>query len=60
MKKMMKIFKSKMFWFNFITGTITVVDAFTGKVIPTELSATIVMVGNVILRLITTKPIAEK
>ncbi len=55
-----KLLKSKTFWFNAITGTLTIIDQLNGKIIPTDISATIVMIGNVILRLITTKPIAEK
>jgi hypothetical protein len=60
MKNLLGLLKSRVFWFNAVTGTISVVDALTGKLIPTEVSGTIIMIGNVILRLITTKPVSEK
>lgn len=59
-KKIRKLVKSKMFWFNAITGTLVVVDQLTGKVIPAEASATVVAIGNVLLRMITSKPLEEK
>lgn len=57
---MWKIVKSKTFWFNLVSGVVLIVDALQGRVIPPEASATIVAVGNIVLRLITTKPIKEK
>ena len=56
----MKLLKSKTFWFNIITGGLVVVDQLTGKIIPTEASASIVAIGNVILRLITTQSVSQK
>jgi uncharacterized membrane protein len=55
-----KMVKSKTFWFNLITGALVVTDQLTGKVIPAQYSASIVAIGNVILRYLTTKPINEK
>lgn len=60
MKTPWKLLKSKTFWFNIVTGTITIVDALNGKLIPAELSGTIIMIGNVILRILTTVPVDEK
>jgi len=60
MKNAMKLLKSRTFWFNAITGAITVIDALNGKVIPVEISGVVVAIGNVVLRLLTTKPVSEK
>jgi hypothetical protein len=60
MKHLKGLLKSKTFWFNAITGVVSVVDALNGKLIPAEISGTIIMVGNVVLRLLTTKPVSEK
>jgi hypothetical protein len=60
MKNAMKLLKSRTFWFNAITGAITVIDALNGKVIPVEISGAVVAIGNVVLRLLTTKPVSEK
>lgn len=56
-----KIVKSKTFWFNLISGAIVVVDQLVGsKMIPPEYAASAIAIGNFILRMITTKPLAEK
>jgi hypothetical protein len=60
MKNAMKLLKSRTFWFNAITGAITVIDALNGKVIPVEISGAVVAIGNVVLRLLTIKPVSEK
>jgi len=60
MKNAMKLLKSRTFWFNAITGAITVIDALNGKVIPVEISGVVVAIGNVVLRLLTIKPVSEK
>jgi hypothetical protein len=60
MKNAMKLLKSRTFWFNAITGAITVIDALNGKVIPVEISGAVVAIGNVVLRLLTTKSVSEK
>jgi hypothetical protein len=53
-------FKSKTVWFNVITGVLAVVNELSGKVVPTETAATIIAIGNVILRFVTTKPLSAK
>ncbi len=56
------IFASKTFWFNTITGIVAVVGTlthsfqFTGHV--AEIFTGILSVGNIILRFLTTQPIA--
>jgi hypothetical protein len=58
--KYMKLLKSKTFWFNLVTGAVTIADALNGRVIPVEVSGAVIAVGNIILRLMTNKPIEEK
>lgn len=56
---MKKWWKSKTVWFNVVTGIIVIADQLSGKAIPVEVSAVIVSVGNVILRLITNKAVTK-
>lgn len=58
--RMIKILKSKTIWWNLLTGVLTVVDALNGEVIPTEVAAAIIAIGNILLRFKTTKPISGK
>lgn len=61
MNNLLKLARSRTFWFNVVTGALIITDQLTGsKVISPEVSASIVAIGNVVLRLITTKPISEK
>jgi hypothetical protein len=60
MKTALNLLKSKTFWFNAVTGTLMILDSLNGKIVPVETSSIIIAVGNVILRLMTTKPVSEK
>lgn len=57
---MKSIWQSKTFWFNLITGVLAIVSE-VSNVFPIsqhpKLYATVISVGNIILRLITTQPI---
>ncbi len=58
--KMPKIFKSKVFWFNIVSGCLEIINQSNGSIVPVQYSATIIMVGNIVLRYLTTKPVSEK
>ena len=60
MKHFLGLMKSKTFWFNAVTGTLSIVDALNGKLIPVEISGTVIAIGNVILRLMTSTAIKDK
>jgi len=53
------LIKSKVFWFNAITGLLEITSVFTG-VIPTGTATLINCFGNVALRFLTTQPLSEK
>jgi hypothetical protein len=54
--------KSKTMWFNVLTGILAVTNALQGQdsVVSPEISALIIAVGNVILRVLTTKSLSSK
>lgn len=52
--------KSKTFWFNLVTGGLIIVNELNGKLIPTDKAAMIITFGNIVLRMITSKPLSEK
>jgi hypothetical protein len=60
MKTVIGLLKSKTFWFNVITGTLSIVDSLNGNAIPVQYKAAIIAIGNVFLRLITTTPVETK
>jgi len=57
--KMKKWYKSKVVWFNIVTLALAIINEMAGKVIPTECSASIVAIGNVLLRMITSTKIEK-
>lgn len=59
MKKLKGLLKSKVFWFNTITGTIEIVNI-CNAFIPHEVAAAIIAFGNIALRFVTDKPLSEK
>ena len=59
MKKLKGLLKSKVFWFNAITGTLEIVNV-CNAFIPHEIAAAIIAVGNVALRFVTNKPLDQK
>jgi hypothetical protein len=56
---MKKWYKSKVVWFNIVTLALAIINEMAGKVIPTECSASIVAIGNVLLRMITSTKIEK-
>lgn len=60
MKKLKGLLKSKTFWFNVVSGILAFVNATNGELISNETSGTIITVGNILLRMITTKPLEKK
>jgi hypothetical protein len=60
MKNLTGLLKSKTFWFNAVTGALSIVDIMNGNAISPEVKALIIAVGNVALRFLTTKPLSEK
>jgi hypothetical protein len=48
-----KWWKSKTVWFNVVSGAIVICNELAGKVIPTEVATSVVVVGNVVLRFLT-------
>lgn len=64
MKKLIKIvkglLKSKTFYFNLISGILAFVNEATGKIIDEQTAIIIITIGNIILRMITNKPLTEK
>jgi hypothetical protein len=50
---MKKWWQSKTVIFNIISGVVVVANELSGKLIPTEVATTVILVGNTILRLIT-------
>jgi hypothetical protein len=54
---MKKWWTSKTIWFNIVSGAVVIVNELSGKVIPNEAAALVVVVGNTILRVITNQPI---
>lgn len=59
MKHLKGLLKSKVFWFNAVTGTLEIVNVFN-TVIPHEVSAAIITIGNIALRFLTDRPLNEK
>ena len=60
MKTFQGLLKSKTFWFNAVTGALEIVNLFNGSVIPAATATVIISVGNIALRFLTSKPLAEK
>ena len=60
MKKLNGLLKSKVFWFNAITGTLEIVNLLNGSLIPHEAAAAIVAIGNIALRFVTDKGLDQK
>ena len=60
MKKLKGLLKSKTFWLNVVGGAIQIVNAVSGHWIAPEHAAGIQAVLNVVMRMITTKPLDEK
>jgi hypothetical protein len=60
MKKVNGLLKSKVFWFNLVTGGLAIVNALNGSLIPTGAAAAIVTIGNIALRFLTDKPLDQK
>lgn len=58
--KVLGLLKSKTFWFNVVSGGLSLVNNLQGEVIPNETAATIIGVGNILLRMLTTKPLEKK
>jgi hypothetical protein len=54
-----KWIKSRTLWFNVITGALAIVNELQGKVIPTDVSLIVITLGNLILRVLTTKPLSK-
>jgi hypothetical protein len=52
--------KSKTVWFNVVTGTLEIVNVLNGSVIPSAVAGTVITVGNIVLRFLTTKPLDQK
>lgn len=53
------LLKSKVFYFNLITGALELVNAF-GAFLPPGTAMAINVIGNVLLRFFTDKPLSEK
>lgn len=53
------LLKSKVFYFNLITGAIELVNAFA-PFLPPGTAMAVSVVGNVLLRFFTDKPLSEK
>lgn len=53
------LLKSKVFWFNVITGVLELVSVF-GGVLPPGTATSINVVGNIALRFVTNKPLSAK
>jgi len=51
--------RSKTVWFNLITGALEIANLFAPVLPPGSMTA-INVVGNVLLRFVTTKPLSEK
>ena len=52
------LLKSRVFWFNTITGALELTNALTG--VPPGASMAINVVGNIALRFLTTEPLSAK
>lgn len=53
------LLKSKVFWFNTITGALELTNALAG-VVPPGTALLVNAVGNIALRFLTSKPLNEK
>ena len=60
MKTLKGLLKSKTFWFNAVTGTLEIVNLLNGNVIPAGAASTIIAIGNIALRFLTNKALADK
>ncbi len=60
MKALLGLLKSKVFWANAITITLTILDEATVKCVSAENKALIIAVLNILLRFATNKPLTEK
>jgi hypothetical protein len=60
MKTLKGLLKSRVFWFNTVTGTLEIVNLLNGSVIPAGAASTIIVVGNIALRFLTNKALADK
>ena len=43
--------KTKALWFNILTVTLSIVNALTGTVIPSDVSIAVIGLGNIIIQL---------
>ena len=60
-KKILGLLKSKTFWFNVVSGGIALVSNLQGEsILSNETALTVIGVGNVVLRMLTTKPLEKK
>jgi len=57
---MKKWWQSKTVWFNVGSALVLIGNEIAGKLIPTEYATTVVLVGNVILRFVTTQAVEIK
>ena len=53
------LLKSRVFWFNTITGALEVTNALVG-IVPPGTAMAINVVGNIALRFLTTEPLSAK
>jgi hypothetical protein len=60
MQALRGLLKSKTFWMNMLMATAAAVNELQGQVIPSKYAAEIIVVVNVLLRFVTTKPLSEK
>lgn len=60
MKKIKGLLKSKTFWLNVIGGAAQIINATSGHWIPVEQAAGIQAILNVIVRMMTNKPLDDK
>jgi len=57
---MKKWWQSKTVWFNVGSALVLIGNEIAGKLIPTEYATAVVLVGNVILRFVTTQAVEIK
>lgn len=53
------LLRSRVFWFNTITGALEVTNALVG-IVPPGTAMAINVVGNIVLRFLTTEPLSAK
>lgn len=59
MRTLKGLLKSKVFWFNTITGTLELANTFAG-VLPPGTAMTVNVLGNIVLRFLTTESLSAK